>query len=84
MGNASPSIYDFRGSIYDEESGLHYNYFRFYDPNTGRYITSDPIGLDGGLSTYSYVRGNPLSWIDPYGLVQIWGNFGVAQIGQGE
>lgn len=46
----------------------HYNYFRDYDPAIGRYIESDPIGLKGGLDTFSYVGGNPLFWIDPYGL----------------
>ena len=57
----------FPGQQYDANSGLNYNYFRDYDPNTGRYVESDPIGLDGGLNTYGYVYGNPLKYIDPTG-----------------
>ena len=58
----------FPGKIYHAVSQNTYNYFRDYEPRTGRYIQSDPIGLAGGINTYGYVGGNPLSGIDPYGL----------------
>ncbi|MBK7657965.1 MAG: hypothetical protein IPJ28_01900 [Betaproteobacteria bacterium] len=51
-----------------DETGLHYNYFRDFDPAIGRYVESDPIGLRGGFNTFSYVRGRPLSHFDLYGL----------------
>ncbi|MEJ7807820.1 MAG: RHS repeat-associated core domain-containing protein, partial [Telluria sp.] len=61
----------FPGQRYDAASGLNYNYFRDYEPGTGRYIESDPIGLDGGVSTYAYVGGNPLLDVDPTGQLPL-------------
>jgi len=55
------------GQYYDSETGLHYNYFRYYNPQTGRYITPDPIGLEGGINLWLYAFNNPLNWIDPLG-----------------
>jgi RHS repeat-associated protein len=58
------------GQYYDKETGLHYNYLRYYSPRVGRYITPDPIGLAGGNNPYVYVGNNPMNKIDPFGLVE--------------
>jgi RHS repeat-associated protein len=55
------------GQYFDEESGLHYNYFRSYSPTSGRYTQADPIGLSGGWNRFGYVEANPLAYTDPRG-----------------
>lgn len=57
----------FQGQWLDEETGLHYNRYRYYDPGAGRYLSPDPIGIRGGLNAYRYTP-NPVNWIDPMGL----------------
>nr|WP_251048205.1 RHS repeat-associated core domain-containing protein [Halomonas sp. ISL-56] len=66
----------FQGQWHDEESGLYYNRHRYYNPQQGRYISQDPIGLRGGTNLYGYVT-NPTGMVDPMGLK------GVGQCGQG-
>jgi RHS repeat-associated protein len=84
----------FPGQLYDKETNNHYNYFRDYDPSTGRYIESDPIGLGGGLNTFGYAYGNPLKYSDPKGLTPAaaglcfipgvgWVGCGAAAVGTG-
>jgi RHS repeat-associated protein len=68
-------IYNLRfpGQYYDQETGLNYNYLRDLDPTTGRYVESDPIGLyDGGWSTYAYANGDPIIYVDPFGLCWVY------------
>jgi RHS repeat-associated protein len=57
----------FQGQYLDDETGLHYNRHRYYDPLSGRFVSSDPIGLLGGFNTHTYAP-NPVQWIDPLGL----------------
>jgi RHS repeat-associated protein len=73
FGEAVPSIqtvenpFRFPGQYYDQETGLHYNYFRYYDPTIGRYVTPDPIGLEGGINLFVYAANNPITSSDPFG-----------------
>jgi len=59
----------FQGQYLDRETGLHYNTFRFYDPDIGRFTTPDPIGLAGGINLYQYAP-NPIGWVDPWGWIK--------------
>ncbi len=74
FGSSKPKIESIKmplrmaGQYADDEVGLFYNYYRFYDPNMGRYVENDPIGLEGGLNVYGYVGGSPLLAVDPLGL----------------
>jgi RHS repeat-associated protein len=58
----------FQGQYHDAETGLHYNRYRYYDADVGRYASCDPISLRGGQNVYAYAAGDPTLWVDPTGL----------------
>jgi RHS repeat-associated protein len=60
----------YAGQYFDAETGLHYNYHRYYDPSIGRYLTPDPIGLAGGINLFAYAGLNPINAFDPFGLYE--------------
>nr|WP_297354199.1 RHS repeat-associated core domain-containing protein [uncultured Caldimonas sp.] len=61
----------FQGQYFDEETGLHYNRYRYYDPLAGRFVSRDPAGLLGGFNAHAYAP-NPIQWVDPLGLAPVW------------
>jgi RHS repeat-associated protein len=62
-----PQPFRLRGQFYDEETGLHYNLHRYFEPTTGRFLTRDPLGIIAGTHLYAYAP-NPITWEDPFGL----------------
>ncbi|MFF4400212.1 RHS repeat-associated core domain-containing protein [Streptomyces sp. NPDC001480] len=72
VGSTAYTPLRFPGQYFDPETGLHYNYFRYYDPLIGRYASPDPLGLEPDPNHYGYVD-NPHSWVDPLGLLSCTG-----------
>ncbi len=68
----------YAGQYFDNETGLHFNTFRFYDPQIGRFIMPDPIGLLGGMNLYAYAP-NPMSWVDPFGLMTLYRGMNISE-----
>ena len=66
--NTSANRFRFPGQYFDSKTGLHYNYHRYYDTSTGKYLRADPIGLAGGINPFLYSLNNPINLIDPLGL----------------
>jgi len=66
----------FPGQYYDQETGLHYNFFRYYNSQVGRYLRPDPMGHKGGSHPFTYSDNNSINKLDPKGLFTITGNCG--------
>ena len=62
------NLFRFPGQYFDQETMLHYNCWRFYNPKIGMYLRADPIRMDGDIDPFSYVQDNPVSLVDPLGL----------------
>jgi RHS repeat-associated protein len=70
----------FPGQYYDVETGLHYNWHRYYDSGTGRYLRPDPIGLAGGINPYVYALNSPANWIDPDGEIPVFAGVVIGKV----
>ena len=71
----------FQGREYDWDTGFYYFRARWYDPDTGRWLSKDPIGISGGLNQYVFCGNNPVMFVDPFGLVFKWGEGGWSLVG---
>ena len=76
VGSTAANPLRFPGQQYDPNIALNYNYFRDYDPATGRYLETDPIGLRGGANLYAYANGDPVNLVDANGLTVYVGQHG--------
>lgn len=70
-GNKSRNTFTYTGRQYDRETGLYYYRNRYYDPKIGRFLTQDPLGTVDGYNLYTYVKNNPVNFMDPFGLASI-------------
>jgi RHS repeat-associated protein len=66
------------GQYYDQETGLHYNWNRYYDPKTGRYFAPDPVGLQGGINLFGYATNNPIRFVDTSGEIVLPPGIGIS------